>query len=167
MLYLLLCLYCRISVENDLSKSTIFERELPLLNHHFGLYCRILVEKDLSNSIIFEREHHLETTSAFNKVVDPRNTSEYASHFHDELELSLHKALDTYSTPALALVSVLGNLLMFVVFSVKYCKTNFTVTLHQILALADGMSIVIRVEYHTLPSTLISCKMIMFCHIGV
>ena len=112
----------------------------------------------VSVSIVFSYE----ATSTFYGIVDASNTSDDDNYVYYRQDSMLHKALELYVTPALTVFSLLVNILIFAVFSMKYYKTNLTAMLYQILALADGISVVIRVGYHTLPPTSISCKVIMF-----
>ena len=110
-----------------------------------------------------------EAIRTFHGIVDRSNNSDFANHVYYRKDSMLHKALEIYFTPALAVFSLIGNTLIFAVFSMRLYKNNLTAMLYQVLALADGISVVIRVAYHTLPPTSISCKLIMFmlCWSGI
>ena len=118
----------------------------------------------IPNTLSGKADFYQETTSVFYVTIAPANTLDHGSHGHGEQESSLSKTLATYVTPTLAVLSVIGNLLIFAVFSMKYYKKNLTAMLYQILAATDGISVVIRVGYFELPATSndASCKVVMF-----
>ena len=110
-----------------------------------------------------EEELHFETTTTIYHTLDPRNTSEFGSSPYYEYDSQINHVLDTYVTPVLTSFSVIGNLLIFAVFSMKYYKSNLTAMLYRVLATTDGISVVIRIGYHSLPETSNDaiCKAIM------
>ena len=115
-------------------------------------------------TVFVKEDLYYETTTTIYHTVDPRNTSEFESRVYFVYDSQLNKVLDTCVTPVLTLFSVIGNLLIFAVFSMKYYKSNLTAMLYRVLAITDGISVVIRVGYHSLPtsSSDASCKAIMF-----
>ena len=136
---------------------------------HFVLFCRLLYEDSMANTneVFQESDFLYETTSMLYGTMDPMNTTENGTlapqmDFEDHSRLNI--ILATYVTPTLFFLSVIGNSLIFAVFSMKTYKTSLTAMLYRVLAVTDGISVVIRVGVHALPitDTEISCKIVMF-----
>ena len=106
-----------------------------------------------------------DATSTFYDAVDSRNTSNLEDLVYYQQDTLLHKALETYVTPALTVLSLIANALIFAVFSMRVYKDNLTAMLYQVLAATDGISVMIRIGYHAMTPDSISCKVIgvLFC----
>ena len=77
------------------------------------------------------------------------NTSYKSPWF--EFESSSSRILEIYVALPLLFVAIIGNSLIFVVFSTGHYRHNLTAMLYRILALADGLVVVIRDGLYTLP----------------
>ena len=116
----------------------------------------------LANTVSANGDLPFEATSSFYKPLYPSNLSDYDDHKYYRQDSALHRALEKYITPSLTIVSLIGNALIFVVFSMRFYKTNLTAMLYQVLAVTDGLSVIIRVVYHEVAPAAISCEVIMF-----
>ena len=109
---------------------------------------------------MFYHQHNGVICSAIGSGNTTNNGTDVSGVDYDEL----NKILSTYVTPTLFFISVIGNSLIFAVFSMGIYKNNLTAMLYRVLAVTDGISVVIRVGIHALPitETEISCKIVMF-----
>ena len=140
------------------------------VNPRFPKHCHfIFLQASIKNKMVNPNESDFlyETTSMLYGTMDPTNTTEngtLAPQMDFEDHSRLNNILATYVTPTLFFLSVIGNSLIFAVFSMKTYKTSLTAMLYRVLAVTDGISVVIRVGVHALPitDTEISCKIVMF-----
>ena len=77
------------------------------------------------------------------------NTSDNTPWF--EYESSLSKIVENYITLPLFFVAVIGNSLIVIVFSRHYYRHNLIAMLYRILAVSDGLVVIIQDGMHTLP----------------
>ena len=117
---------------------------------------------ELAITVSANENFSYEATSLSHETIEPSNTSDYDNHVYHRQDSLLHKALEIYVTPSLTAVSLIGNTLIFAVFSMRIYKTNLTAMLYQVLAATDGISVIIRVVYHEVAPDAISCEVIMF-----
>ena len=110
----------------------------------------------------------LSTDNSNHVLVD--NSSEKTQWF--EYESPLSKIVEKYVTLPLLFVSIIGNSLIVIVFSMKHYRSNLTAMLYQFLALADGLVVLIHDGLHTLPIVMLgksgithdltTCKLAIF-----
>ena len=120
------------------------------------------VKMALANTVSANGDFPYEKTVSLYEPLDPSNVSDYDNHVYYRQDSALHRALEIYVTPSLTAVSLIGNALIFAVFSKRFYKTNLTAMLYQVLAATDGISVIIRLVYHVMAPAAISCNVIMF-----
>ena len=101
----------------------------------------------------------------------PADNTSYSTQWF-EYESALSRILQNYVTLPLFFVSVIGNSLIIIIFSMKHYRSNLPAMLYQILAVADGLVVLINDGLHTLPfvirgksaytHNLVTCKIATF-----
>ena len=138
------------------SASLCFQNRLLRQNSAPTSHCRHPMSQHASN--VIDEGHNVTMSTTENNYAIADNMSDEAQWI--EYESPMSRIMEIYVTLPLFFLSLIGNSLIFIVFSRKHYIGNLTAMLYQILAAADGLVVLIHDGLHTLPVVMLGKSVI-------